>query len=200
MPAAVWTLPAGVGQNPPMPPSAGFSLEEARALLARTPATLNAWLRDLPEAWLTCDEGPDTWSPAVIVGHLIVGERTDWIPRVRRLLEHGESLPFEPFDRMAQFRMPPAPIGERLDEFAALRADNLKALDALALADADFDRRGTHPAFGAVTLRQLLATWTAHDLTHVTQIARVMAGRYAEGVGPWREYLRVVRNAEQTRG
>lgn len=189
--------PAPLRHPPPM--SATFVLSEARALLARTPRLLDAWLRDLPPAWLACDEGPDTWSPEAIVGHLIVGERTDWMTRVRHLLEHGDAAPFAPFDRLAQFRLPPAPLAERLDAFAALRAENLAALDALGLGEADLDRRGRHPDFGPVTLRQLLATWVAHDLTHVTQIARVMAGRCAGDVGPWRAYLRVVRDAEATR-
>jgi hypothetical protein len=178
---------------------AAFRLDEAGALLARTPQLLSASLRDLPAAWLTCDEGPGTWSAETILGHLIAGEKTDWMTRVRHLLEHGESVPFTPFDRLTQFRMPPAPIGERLDTFAALRAENLRALDALGLTEADLERRGLHPDFGPVTLRQLLATWVAHDLTHLTQIARAMAGRYGEAVGPWRAYLRVVRDAEQVR-
>lgn len=178
---------------------ATFDLTEARALLERTPRLLSAWLSDLPGAWLACDEGPGTWSPEAIVGHLIAGERTDWMPRVRHLLEHGDAVPFAPFDRLAQFRMPPAPLSERLDEFARLRAESLGALDRLGFADADLERQGRHPDFGPVTLRQLLATWVAHDLTHVTQIARVMAGRYAADVGPWRAYLRVVRDAEAAR-
>jgi len=194
-----WTRLPRTTHNAAMTTPHAFDLAETRALLARTPGILSAWLRDLPEAWLQCDEGPDTWSATAVVGHLIVGEKTDWIPRARHLLEHGERVPFIPFDRFAQFRMPPAPIGERLDEFATLRAGNLEAFDALRLTAADLDRRGRHPEFGPVTLRQLLATWAAHDLTHVTQIARVMAGRYADTVGPWKAYLRVVQDAEKNR-
>jgi hypothetical protein len=171
-----------------------FELGEATAVLARTPATLDAWLRGLPDGWIHAHEGGDTWSPFDIVGHLLHGEHTDWIPRARMILEHGEARVFEPFDRFAQF----AESGGRtadslLDEFAAARAGSLRALTDMHLTDADLERRGIHPAFGAVTLRQLLATWVAHDLDHISQIARVMATQYTDAVGPWREYLRVVR-------
>ncbi len=169
-----------------------IDLDEARALLANTPGMLSSWLRDLPEAWLACDEGPETWNAHTVVGHLIEGERHDWIPRVRHLLQHGERVPFPPFDRFAQLRRPRRAIGELLDEFAELRWRSLAALDDLDLQAADLGRRGTHPEFGSVTLGQHLATWVAHDLTHVTQIARVMAKRYRQAVGPWRAYLRVV--------
>jgi hypothetical protein len=161
-----------------------YRLDEATALLERTPRILDAWLRGLPEPWLACDEGPETWSPRVVIGHLIHGEKTDWIPRARRILEHGESRAFEPFDRFAQLR---DQAGRTLDA-------QLDELRALKLTDADLARRGRHPALGAVTLGQLLATWVAHDLDHVQQIARVMAKRYASDVGPWAEYLRVVRS------
>jgi hypothetical protein len=182
---------AGSAYDPRM--TNAFDVAEARALLARTPTWLDSWLRDLPAAWTTCDEGPDTWSPEVVVGHLIEGERNDWMPRVHHLLRHGEAIAFPPFDRFAQLQRPAAPLPARLDEFARLRAASLSELDALPWADGLLDRRGRHPAFGAVTLRQHLATWVAHDLTHAAQIARVMARRYAVAVGPWREYLRIVR-------
>jgi hypothetical protein len=171
-----------------------FDLREARALLARTPPLLDAWLRDLPAAWLCCDEGPETWNAIDVVGHLIHGERTDWIPRARHLLAHGDAVSFPPFDRFAQQRETPRPLDAMLDEFARLRGRSLGELDGLRLGAADLDRRGCHPEFGPVTLRQHLATWVAHDLTHVTQIARVMAKRCAADVGPWRAYLRVVRD------
>lgn len=176
-----------------IPSSDPFDLEEATALLAATPAMLDAWLRPLPPPWLECDEGPSTWSARVVLGHLIAGEREDWIPRVRHLLAHGEAVAFPPFDRFSQLRAEPAPVAALLDEFARLRRDSLQQLAALRLDDAALLRRGRHPEFGPVTLRQHLATWVAHDLTHVTQIARVMARRYAASVGPWRAYLRVVR-------
>lgn len=162
-------------------------------MLARTPGALDAMLRGLPEAWVTAHEGGATWSPFEIVGHLIHGERTDWMPRVRRILEQGESQPFEPFDRLAQLT---ASAGQSLpallDEFAQLRAASLRELTALELSDTDLHRRGRHPELGPVTLRQLLATWVAHDLDHIVQVARVLATQYADEVGPWRAYLRVI--------
>jgi hypothetical protein len=169
-----------------------FDLAEARTLLARTPALLDAWLRGLPEPWLTCSEGPDTWTPVDVLGHLIEGERSDWLLRTRHLLAHGEAVPFAPFDRFAQFARPVRSVAALLDEFATARRLSLQELDALALEPADLARTGRHPEFGVVTLAQHLATWVAHDLTHVTQIARVMAKRYAAAVGPWRAYLRVL--------
>jgi len=171
---------------------ANFSLAEARALLARTPAMLGAWLRDLPAAWLDCDEGAQTWSPRVVVGHLIEAERFDWIPRVEHLLRHGEAVAFPPFDRFSQLAHAQRPLAEELQRFAQLRAESLSALDALQLTAEHLGRRSTHPEFGVVTLEQHLSTWVVHDLTHVSQIARVMARRYAHTVGPWRQYLRVL--------
>lgn len=171
-----------------------YTLREATALLARTPRLLDAWLRDLPEVWLVCDEGPGTWNARAVVGHLIVGEETDWLPRVRHLLAHGSARTFPPFDREAQHRRPVRPMPELLDEFAALRTRSLDELASLELAAPDLERLGRHPEFGEVTLGQHLATWVAHDLTHVAQIARAMAKRYATDVGPWRAYLRIVRD------
>jgi hypothetical protein len=170
-----------------------FALDDAVALLARTPATLDTLLRGLPEWWTTANEGPDTWSPFDVIGHLIHGEETDWLPRVKIILEHGEGRTFDKFNRDAQFDASQArSLGDRLDEFAALRRENLRALAALKLTAADLDRTGRHPAFGVVTLRQLLATWVAHDLDHVMQISRVLGQQYADDVGPWRAYLRVI--------
>ena len=174
-----------------------FSLTEGAAILARTPRVLDVWLRDLPEGWTGCNEGGATWSPFDVVGHLIHGELTDWMPRVRRILESGESVPFDRFDREAQFRESKGKsMPALLDEFAVLRARNLEDLRALRLDASSLDRRGVHPAFGPVTLRQLLATWVAHDLDHVIQIARVMGTQYAEEVGPWRQYLRIISGAQ----
>jgi hypothetical protein len=169
-----------------------FDLAEARTLLTRTPALLDAWLRDLPAAWLTCDEGASTWNTLDVLGHLIEGERSDWILRTRHLLAHGDAVPFAPFDRFAQQQRPKRTVGELLDEFAQARRRSLDELRALDLQPADLRRTGRHPEFGVVTLEQHLATWVAHDLTHVTQVARVMAKRYAAAVGPWRAYLRVL--------
>lgn len=176
-------------------PTRQFDLHEALAVLTRTPAALDALLRDLPAAWTTATEGPDTWSPYDIVGHLIHGEHADWIPRARRILQDGETRAFEPFDRFAQFEASRGKsLTELLDEFATARASSLSALESLRLTDADLDRRGRHPDFGAVTLRQLLATWVAHDLDHLMQVTRVLGRRYAEDVGPWRAYLRIARD------
>jgi hypothetical protein len=170
-----------------------LDVAEASALLARTPGTLDAWLRDLPECWLVAHEGGDTWSPTDIVGHLLHGERADWMPRIRRILDDGDAVAFDPFDRFAQFReCAGRSVPDLLDEFAVLRRANLRELAALQLDEAALDRPGLHPGLGSVTLRQLLATWVAHDLDHVTQIARVMAMQYAGQVGPWRAYLRVI--------
>jgi hypothetical protein len=170
-----------------------FTLELAVPLLARTPSSLDALLRDLPAPWLSGTEGADTWSPYDVIGHLIHGERTDWIPRVEHLLTHGERVPFPPFDRFGHFDASRGKgLTELLDTFAALRADSLRRLADLNLTDADLERPGHHPEFGTVRLREHLATWVAHDLDHVAQIARVMARQYAEAVGPWRRYLRVI--------
>jgi len=170
-----------------------FDLTEATAHLARTPALLDAWLRHLPEPWLQVNEGEETWGPFIVVGHLIHGEKTDWMPRLRRILEHGESVPFDFYDRFAQFRDSAGKsIGELLDEFAALRVENVRQLAELGLTEADLERPGMHPSLGPVTVRQLLATWVAHDYDHVIQIARVLANQYADEVGPWRQYLRVI--------
>jgi len=172
-----------------------FSLAEAVAVLTRTPATLDALLRGLPNTWVHCNEGKDTWSALDIVGHLICGERTDWMPRVRIILENGEARLFDPFDRFAQSRESQGKSLEQLlDEFARLRSENLAALQALNLQPQDLTLRGMHPALGVVTLSQLLATWMVHDLTHVHQLSRVMAHRYGEAVGPWSTYLGVLKS------
>lgn len=171
-----------------------FDISTARPLLARTPAVLNALLRDLPDVWVSNNEGPDTWSPFDVVGHLIQGERSDWIPRVEHILKHGETVAFTPFDRFAQFDTSKGKsLSQLLDEFSDLRSTSLRRLDALALTSKDLDRAGLHPALGRVTLGQLLATWTTHDMDHLVQISRCIGRNYADAVGPWREYLRIVR-------
>ena len=172
-------------------------MEEATAILARTPATLDALLRGLPDGWIRANEGGETWSPFDVIGHLIHGEQTDWLPRARIILERGDARPFDKFDRFAQFRGSRGrPLSELLDEFAARRAENLRQLATLALTDADLDRPGLHPELGPVTMRQLLATWVAHDLDHLVQIARVLARQYSDEVGPWRAYLRIISGAQ----
>jgi hypothetical protein len=178
-----------------------ISLAEAIALLARTPATLNALLRGLPNIWVRRNEGrnnqeKDTWSAFDIVGHLIVGERTDWMPRVRVILESGEAPAFDPFDRFAQLKEGQGKSLEQLlDDFVRLRGQSLAALQALNLQPEDLQRRGKHPALGVVTLSELLATWVVHDLTHVHQLSRVMAHQYRDAVGPWSAYLGVLQCA-----
>ena len=171
-----------------------FSLAEATAVLTRTPATLNALLRGLSNTWVRGNEGKDTWTAFDIVGHLIVGERTDWLPRARVILENGEARPFDPFDRFAQLKeSQDKSLEQLLDDFARLRSENLAALRALNLQPDDLARRGRHPALGVVTLSELLATWAVHDLTHLHQLSRVMAYQYRDAVGPWSAYLGVLR-------
>ena len=170
-----------------------FTLPEALALLARTPALLEIWLSALPDHWVLASEGGDTWSTVEIVGHLLHGERTDWLPRARLILQEGASRPFAPFDRTAMLRQfEGRSLGRLLEEFADARAQNLRELERLQLEDTDLALEGCHPQLGVVTLRQLLATWVAHDLDHVAQIARVLAQQYADEVGPWRAYLRII--------
>jgi hypothetical protein len=166
------------------------------SLLARTPAALDALLRDLPDAWALANEGPDTWSAFDVVGHLVHLERTDWMIRVAIVLEFGEAQPFPPVDRFAQLEDNQGqPLPQLLDEFSRLRSENLAKLRALNLGPKDLTRRGRHPALGVVTLSELLATWAAHDLTHLHQVSRILAHQYREAVGPWSAYLGVLRCA-----
>jgi hypothetical protein len=169
-------------------------LDECLAVLARTPATLAALLLGLPEAWTMATEGPATWSPYVVIGHLIHGEKTDWMPRLDVTLKYGPSRPFDTFDREAQFQNSLGKtLSTLLDEFRALRRDNLGRLHALNLQPSQLELKGMHPELGEVTVRQLLATWTAHDLAHILQVSRVMARRYKQEVGPWAGYLSVMK-------
>lgn len=170
-----------------------YTLTDALELLGRTPRTLRAMLDGLDERWTHANYGPGTWSPHQIVGHLIYAEIADWIPRARHILEHGDRTPFDPFDRnghepLIQGRS----MSSLLDEFATRRAESLGALRAMNLTEADFDRRGTHPALGAATLRNLLATWVAHDFNHIHQVCKAMAFQYREEAGPWEAYLSIM--------
>jgi hypothetical protein len=172
------------------------NLPHTISLLTRTPAALNALLRDLPETWTCRNEGENTWSVFDIVGHLIYGERTDWMPRARMVLQFGESKAFEPFDRWGHVQACQGKsLAQLLDEFARVRSESLDELRALNLRPEDLALRGRHPSLGVVTLSALLATWAAHDLTHLHQISRVIAHQYREAVGPWSAYLGVLQCA-----
>ncbi len=172
-----------------------FELNDGIAVLERTPRTLRAMLDGLPDAWTNPDEGPDTWSPRIVIGHLVHGEKTDWIQRAEIILAQSEHRTFAPFDRFAQFRDSDGKsVGQLLDEFEHLRSANLATLHGWHLEDAHLSLQGLHPALGPVTLRQLLATWVAHDLGHILQVSRVMAKQYRDAIGPWREYLSVMQS------
>lgn len=168
-----------------------FQLDEAIPVLERTPAVLSNLLADLPGDWTRVDEGPDTWSPQEVIGHLINGERTDWIPRARIILKQGKYRKFDPFDRFAELKSE-RPLKDLLDQFDQLRAGNVATLRGWNLKDKDLELTGEHPEFGNVTMRQLLATWVVHDLSHIAQITRTMARAYTGAVGPWTAYFRVL--------
>ena len=171
-----------------------LKLPEATQILRRTPAIITTMITGVPEGWLKATEGAGTWSCYDIVGHLIYGELTDWVPRVRIILEHGEARAFEPFDRYAQFREDQTrPIDALLDQFTFLRAENPMVLEGLRLTSEDLSRTGTHPELGTVSLGQLLSSWVVHDLSHISQMARVTAKQYAHEVGPWRAYMSILK-------
>jgi DinB superfamily len=170
-----------------------YQLDHATEILRRTPPILNSLLRHLPEEWIFSTEGPETWSPFDVVGHLIHGEKTDWIPRAKIILEYGESRSFEPFDRYAMFgESRGKSLSDLLDRFEQLREVSLKELEEMHLTPEMLEKRGMHPELGVVTLSQLLSTWVVHDLGHIGQIVRVMSKQYSEAVGPWQGYLPVL--------
>jgi hypothetical protein len=174
-------------------PSPEVRPDEAVDVLRRTPALLRALLEGLGPGWLHAWEGPDTFGAIDVLGHLILGEQTDWIPRIRIMLEHGESRPFTPFERFGFREIVAGRSPEQLLEtFARLRAENLASLRELVTSPEDLERAGTHPGLGRVTIGQILAAWVVHDLGHVKQVVRVMSKRYASAVGPWREYLTIL--------
>jgi len=167
-------------------------LSDIVAVLERTPSVLRALLQGLPEPWLGKHEGPDAFAPREVVGHLVHGEKTDWIPRLRVILAHGAAQPFERFDRQGYRDADRVPVAVLLDELETLRRASLEALAQSGLTRADLAREGRHPELGPVTLGQLLATWAVHDLNHIGQIVRVMSAGYATAVGPWKQYLGIL--------
>lgn len=170
-----------------------FSIDKSIEILERTPIVLTSLLSGLSDDWTMNNEGVETWSSFDVVGHLIHGEQTDWIPRMRHILELGTSKPFTPFDRFAQFEASKGKtLSQLLDEFTRLRKENLHILKNMRLDEGALSKQGVHPALGVATLRHLLSCWTVHDLGHIVQISRVMAKQYADEVGPWRAYLSVV--------
>lgn len=170
-----------------------FKLDHAKEVLRRTPGTLNALLADLPDEWVLANEGPDTFSPYDVIGHLIEGEENDWIPRARIILEQGEARPFDKFDRFAMYEKSRGKsLRELLARFEELRGENLRQLDEMNLTPELLQKQGTHPALGVVTLSQLLSAWVVHDLGHIRQIVRVMAKQYRDDIGPWTAYLSIV--------
>jgi DinB superfamily len=170
-----------------------FNLKEAIEVLERTPQTLEYLLSGLSDSWSQCNEGEGTWNPSEVIGHLIEGEKNDWIPRLEIILKEGESKPFPPFDRFSHLKESPGvTIEKKLQEFKNLRARNLTKLKSLVEPEQHLELTGTHPALGVVKLRELLSTWVVHDLTHIAQIVRVMAERYRTDVGPWKEYLGIL--------
>jgi DinB family protein len=172
------------------------NLDHTISLLSRTPAALDALLRDLPETWTLRNEGEKTWTALDVIAHLIHAERTDWIPRAKTILQFGDTKPFAPFDRLGHLRESQGKsLGELLDEFARVRTENLAELRKLNLQPKDLDRPGRHPALGSVTLSELLATWAGHDLTHLHQISRILAYQYRHAVGPFSAYLGVLQCA-----
>lgn len=170
-----------------------YSLDKSYEILERTPVVLKTLLAGLDAQWTMNNEGPDTFSPYDVVGHLLHGEKTDWTVRIQRILEHGTALPFEPYDRFAQYEESKGKsLSQLLDEFEQLRKANLQWLKSLYITETDLDKKGMHPALGEVTLRNLLATWFVHDLTHIAQVTRVMAKQYKEETGPWVEFFRIL--------
>lgn len=172
-----------------------FDIHKSIEILSRTPAVIEALLNGISDDWIKNNEGPETWSPFDVVGHLIYGEKTDWIPRMEIILSDKSDKTFVPFDRFAQFTESKGKtLAQLLKEFKELRAKNIRILQSKQVASSDLGKTGIHPAFGTVTLEQLLSAWVAHDLGHITQISRVMAKQYTDAVGPWRQYLSVLDN------
>lgn len=170
-----------------------FDKNKSLEILKRTPVVLSGLLKGLHDDWIMANEGTDTFSAYDVIGHLIHGEKTDWVVRAKRILQHGAALPFEPYDRFAQIEESKGKtLQQLLDEFATLRKENTDWLAELSLTEEDLEKKGMHPSLGEVTLRNLLSTWVVHDLTHIAQITRVMAKQYKEEMGPWPEFFRIL--------
>ena len=170
-----------------------YSKEQGIEILERTPAILKSLLANISQDWVMNNEGADTFSPYDVVGHLIHGEKTDWVVRAKIILEHGVNKPFEPYDRFAQYEESKGKtLGQLLDEFEKIRKENVGWLQSIQLTEDDLERKGMHPVLGEVTLRNLLSTWVVHDLTHIAQITRVMAKQYKEEMGPWPQFFRIL--------
>lgn len=170
-----------------------YDLNKSCEILERTPAVLKTQLQELHHDWIMNNEGPETFSPYDVVGHLIHGEKTDWPDRIKMILENDTPQPFVPYDRFAMFdESKGKTLTQLLDEFETIRLKNIKWFRSLTLSEADLDKKGIHPKFGEVTLRQLLSTWVIHDLTHIAQITRVMAKQYKEEMGPWIDFFRIM--------
>lgn len=170
-----------------------FDFEKSYEIWERTPAILRVTLSGIDSEWTNNNEGPETFSPYDVVGHLIHGEITDWAPRVQMILEEGAGRVFQPYDRFAMYEESKGKsMDQLLNEFEQLRKKNMEWLRSLKISETDLEKKGLHPKFGEVTLRQLLSTWVVHDLTHLAQINRVMAKQYKEEIGPWLEYFRIM--------
>ncbi len=170
-----------------------YSLEQSWEILGRTPLVLKTLLSNLREDWVMNNEGPDTFSPYDVIGHLIHGEKTDWVPRAKIILEFGITKPFTPWDRFAQYEESrDKTLTQLLDEFERVRKENMQWFKSLQLTETDLEKKGIHPVLGEVSLRNLLSTWVVHDLTHIAQITRVMAKQYWEEMGPWPEFFRIL--------
>lgn len=171
-----------------------FSLEKSIEILSQTPATVNSLLGNLSDEWTLSDDNKDNWSPFDVVGHYLHAEQTDWIPRAEIILKQGENRAFEPFDRFAQFEISKGKtLTELLENFAAERRESLETLESWDLTDEQLQLKGIHPEFGEVTLEQLISTWVVHDLTHIRQLVQVLAKNYSENVGPWKDYLSILK-------
>jgi hypothetical protein len=171
-----------------------FNLKEAIEVLERTPQTLECFLSGLSASWLQCNEGEGNWNVSEVIEHLIEGEKNNWIPRLETILQDGESKPFPPFDRFSHLNgSSERSIEQKLLEFKTIRTQNTTKLKALIDSELHLELTGSHPAFGVVKLKELLSTWVVHDLTHISQIVRVMAERYRADVGPWKEYLGILK-------